>query len=150
MTAGMSPCDSGYDHRQRAQRGTCGIKMKILPSGWADAAVIIPWKMYLYYGDEDIIRCQFASMKAWIDYMAAHTTDHVFGDKLQMGDWVALDASEGSYFGATPTELTCMAYNAYVAKLFSKMADIIGEKEISRTYRQQYEDIREAFIKEIL
>lgn len=130
-----------------APKGDMWYQNEDSASGWADAAVIIPWKMYLYYGDEDIIRRQFASMKAWIDYMAAHTTDHVFGDKLQMGDWVALDASEGSYFGATPTELTCMAYNAYVVKLFSKMADIIGEKEISRTYRQQYEDIREAFIK---
>jgi alpha-L-rhamnosidase len=39
-------------------------------AGWGDAAVIIPWTMYLCYGDKAILERQFDSAKAWVDYMA--------------------------------------------------------------------------------
>jgi len=34
-------------------------------AGWADAATIIPWNMYLAYGDKKILEDQYGSMKAW-------------------------------------------------------------------------------------
>ena len=71
-------------------------------AAWADAAVIIPWTLYLMYGDQEILRIQYASMRSWIEFMREHSEDYIWNYKLQLGDWVALDAQEGSYFGATP------------------------------------------------
>src|SRR5699024_6319610 len=62
--------------------------------------------------------------------------------QLQFGDWVALDAEEGSYFGATPNDLTCTAYYAYSTQLFSKMAAVIGETEDAEEYGKLYEEIK--------
>ena len=59
-------------------------------------------------------------MKGWIDFMRAHAVDYIWNYKLQFGDWVALDAEEGSYFGATPNDLTCTAYYAYSTGLLSR------------------------------
>jgi len=42
------------------QNGACG---------WGDASVIIPWNMYLYYGDAAILEQQYESMKGWVDYI---------------------------------------------------------------------------------
>ncbi|MCE5259597.1 MAG: family 78 glycoside hydrolase catalytic domain, partial [Chloroflexi bacterium] len=36
--------------------------------GWADAAVIIPWTVYLCYGDARILQAQYPSMKKHVDY----------------------------------------------------------------------------------
>ena len=36
-------------------------------TGWADAATIIPWNMYLAYGDKKILENQYSSMKAWVE-----------------------------------------------------------------------------------
>lgn len=36
---------------------------------WGDAATIIPWTMYLFYGDKEMLRRQYANMKLWTDYI---------------------------------------------------------------------------------
>ncbi|WP_345678224.1 family 78 glycoside hydrolase catalytic domain [Yinghuangia aomiensis] len=39
-------------------------------AGWGDAAVEVPWEMWRAYGDEQVLAEQFASMTAWVDYVA--------------------------------------------------------------------------------
>jgi alpha-L-rhamnosidase len=39
-------------------------------AGFGDAAVIVPWELYLAYGDADLLERQWPSMTAWIDYAA--------------------------------------------------------------------------------
>jgi len=52
-------------------------------AGWGDAAVIIPWTLYLCYGDREILERQYASAKAWVDYMAqrARESNELHRDK---------------------------------------------------------------------
>ena len=114
-------------------------------AGWADAAVIIPWTLYLMYGDTSVIVKQYESMKAWIDFMTAHARDCMWEYRMQFGDWVALDAEEGSYYGATPLELTNMAYYAYSTGLFAEMARVVGKDSDAKAYRTLYEKIRSAY-----
>jgi len=107
-------------------------------AAWADAAVIVPWTMYLTYGDTAILEKQFDSMKKWIEFMRRHSNDYIWNYRLQFGDWVALDAEEGSYFGATPNDLTCTAYFAYSTGLFAEICRILGRKEEEKNYRELY------------
>lgn len=114
-------------------------------AAWADVAVIAPWTLYLAYGDKRILRDQFASMKKWIDFMRAHAVDHIWNYKLQFGDWVALDAQEGSYFGATPNELTCTAYYAYSTSLFAKACRVLERFDLAEEYQRLYREIAAKF-----
>lgn len=114
-------------------------------AAWADVAVINPWTMYLTYGDKKILEDQYSSMKAWIGFMEEHAKDYIWNYKLQFGDWVALDAQEGSYFGATPNDLTCTAYFAYSTGLFVKIAKILGNCEDEKKYTALYEKIVDKF-----
>ena len=104
-------------------------------AAWADVAVINPWTMYLTYGDKEILRLQYQSMKGWIDFMKDPSVDYIWNYKIPFGDWVALDAEEGSYFGATPNDLTCTAYFAYSTQLFVKIAEILGRTCLLYTSR---------------
>lgn len=113
-------------------------------AAWADAAVILPWTMYLMYGDKEILETQYESMKSWIGFMRKHSVDYIWNYRLQLGDWVALDAEEGSYFGATPNDLTCTAYFAYSTGLFAKAAKVL-EKEEAGEYEELYRKIVEKF-----
>lgn len=114
-------------------------------AAWADVAVINPWTLYLVYGDRTILEEQYESMKKWIGFMEAHSVDYIWNYKLQFGDWVALDAEEGSYFGATPNDLTCTAYFAYSTGLFAKIADILGRTEDAAYYGALHGKIVEKF-----
>lgn len=60
--------------------------------------MINPWTMYLTFGDKEILKIQYNSMKNWINFMREYSVDYIWNYKLQFGDWVALDAEEGSYF----------------------------------------------------
>ena len=103
-------------------------------SGWGDVAVVLPWILYQETGDLAVVRQQYDSMKAWIDYVDTHFQNGTFTLGEQFGDWVALDAEEGSYHGATPAELTSMAYLAYGAGLLAKMARALGRTEDGERY----------------
>ncbi len=116
-------------------------------SAWADVAVILPWTMYLMYGDKEILKRQYRSMKAWIDFMESHSNEYIWNYKLQFGDWVALDAEEGSYFGATPNDLTCTAYFAYSTGLFAKTAKVLGKSDDFDKYDDLYKKIVDKYQK---
>ena len=114
-------------------------------AAWADVAVILPWTLYLTYGDTEILKSQFGSMKAWIDFMRDHAKDYIWNYKLQFGDWVALDAQEGSYWGATPNDLTCTAYFAYSTGLFVKICKVLKMEALAREYEELYGKIVSKF-----
>lgn len=117
-------------------------------AAWADAAVINPWTLYLMYGDTATLRNQYGSMKAWVNFMREHAVDNKWSYKLQFGDWVALDAKEGSYFGATPNDLTCMAYYSLSTLLLAKTAKVLGYMDDYTEYSALYTSIVNSFQQE--
>lgn len=114
-------------------------------AAWSDAAVINPWVLYLAHGDTKILEIQYESMKGWIDFMHDHAEGNIWSYKLQFGDWVALDAEEGSYFGATPDDLISTAYYAYSTLLFSKAAKILQRDEDAKKYSLLAEAVKKTF-----
>ena len=110
-------------------------------AGWADAIVICPWTLYLAYGDAQILGENYEAMRRWIEFMRTHAVDNIWNYKLQFGDWVALDAEPGSYFGATPNDLTCTAYYAHSTGLFARIARILGHDADAKAYGELYDQI---------
>ena len=117
-------------------------------AAWDDAATICPWAVYLAYGDPNILRAQFASMKKWVDYITAHTTtrDLWIGGE-HYGDWLGLDAPSGSYKGSSREDLIASAFYAHSTALVIKAGRVLGQdisayealyKRIVRAFRQAY------------
>ena len=113
------------------------LESKPSSPGWGDAAVIIPWNVYLMYGDKKIIEENYAGMKKWIDYMRGRAENGVLYAVGGYGDWLSVMPSPAKPIGA--------AYYYYSTKLFSKMAAIIGNKEDEKTYSTLSQKIRNAF-----
>ncbi|MCL2107521.1 MAG: family 78 glycoside hydrolase catalytic domain, partial [Oscillospiraceae bacterium] len=89
-------------------------------TGWADAAVICPWQMYLSYGDKEILRRQFDSMKAWVDYMLARAKNGNLLRGKHFGDWLCLDLNP------TPNKVLRNAYFAYSTEILIKAGEVLG------------------------
>lgn len=122
-------------------------------AAWGDAATIIPWNLYQHFGDVTILERQYASMKAWVDYIREEDIRH--GDhKLWLGgrhfgDWLAMDGiREGSRFGGTDHDMIASVYYYYSAMILAKTAKILGEAEDETYYHQLAVDIKSAFIAE--
>ena len=113
-------------------------------AAWDDAATICPWAVYLAYGDPNILRAQFASMKKWVDYITAHTTTKdLWTGGEHYGDWLGLDAPSGSYKGSSREDLIASAFYAHSTALVIKAGRVLGQ-DIS-AYEALYECIVRAF-----
>ena len=67
-------------------------------------------------------------MRAWVEYVRKMGSSEYLWDKdLQLGDWLGLDAREGSYYGATDGALCATAFYAYSAELLAKTANVLGK-----------------------
>ncbi|SIR64784.1 alpha-L-rhamnosidase [Paenibacillus sp. RU4T] len=115
-------------------------------AAWGDAAVICPWKAYRYYGDTRLLAEQYGSMKAWVEYIRAQgDREELWNTGFHFGDWLALDAKEDSYVGATPLPLVATACYAYSARLLSEAAGVLGYEEDAAAYRRLQAQISQAF-----
>ncbi|MFE5321574.1 family 78 glycoside hydrolase catalytic domain [Paenibacillus sp. NPDC056579] len=120
-------------------------------AAWGDAAVICPWVIYMVYADKRVLEEQYESMRSWVDYIRRQGLDeHLWNTGFHFGDWLGLDAKEGSYFGATPNDLIATCFYAYSTKLFVKTAEILGRTEDVVSYGNLYEQIVSAFSREFI
>lgn len=121
-------------------------------AGWADAAVIIPWAMYLTYGDQRLLERQYGSMRAWVDYARRRTdADLIWRPGWQFGDWLALHSDDPSYPGATTgTDLIATAFLAHSADLMARAATVLGQGRDSATYAGLFRAVRGAFNREFV
>ncbi|MFD0696757.1 family 78 glycoside hydrolase catalytic domain [Paenibacillus sp. GCM10027628] len=126
-------------------------KVGYASAAWGDAAVICPWTVYECYGDTRILESQYASMKAWVEYMRAQgENEYLWNTGKHFGDWLALDAKENSYIGATPDDLIATAFYAYSTGILAKTARILGRHEDALSYSALQEHIAQAFRQEFV
>ena len=115
-----------------------------ISAAWGDAACIVPWQIYLSYGNEDILKKNFKTMKKWVDYIhSAGPEEYLWLGGNHYGDWLAMDAGGDSYLGATSTDFIASAFFAYSTSLLIKAGEIIG-KDMSE-YKTLHKNILKAF-----
>ena len=121
-------------------------------TGWADAAIIIPWTVYLSFADTGILQVQYPSMKKWLGYMVDRAgSDYIWQEDWHFGDWLSFDDNTPSYMGAyTSTDLIATAYFAHAADLMAKIAAILGEKEDNQSFQALNKKIKQAFQQEFV
>ena len=121
-------------------------------TGWADAGVIIPWTIYLAYGDERILLDQYESMQAWVKYMHGRAgEDLVWTGDFHYGDWLAYATTDPGYPGATTdTDGIATAFFAHSTGLLAKMARILGRAAEADEYEALRARIVEAYQREFV
>ncbi|HEX4141826.1 MAG TPA: glycoside hydrolase family 78 protein [Candidatus Methylacidiphilales bacterium] len=107
---------------------------------WGDAGVVIPWTIYLVYGDTRILRQHLPAMTRWVEWCRAQSTnlirDHDRGSDY--GDWLAQHED-------TSKELIGTAFFAHSADLLAKSYAAVGDSANAAKYQDLFEQIRTAF-----
>ncbi len=107
---------------------------------WGDSACIMPWNLYLFYGDKSILEDQFESMRSWVDYIRKVDGDnHGWRYVFHYGDWLALDnlnPGPETVMGGTDEEFIANLYYAISAGLVAKAAGVIGKKAEQEEYQK--------------
>jgi alpha-L-rhamnosidase len=121
-------------------------------AGWADAATIIPWNMYLAYGDTGILQTQYGSMKAWVEYMRGVSKDHLWNTGFHFGDWLFYRPDDDNDGRAAVTDkyLIAQCFYAHSTQLLINAARVLGKTEDVQQYTALLSNIKEAFRREYM
>ena len=141
--------DLGADQRESGEVGQ--VIPDLMPEGpssaaWGDAAAICPWQVYQTYGDKAVLEDQLDSMRRWVDYITSVTkAPNLWIDHFHFGDWLGLDAPDGSYKGSTREDFIASAFYAHSAALVIKAGKFLG-KDVT-VYEKLHQNIVAAFRK---
>jgi len=107
-------------------------------AGWGDAATIIPWGIYQVYGDTAILRQQYPSMKAWVDYITG-TSENGLWRNNGYGDWYAPGDS-------TSLPYIDQCFWAHSTQLLINTANVLGYTQDAAQYTALLQTIKSAFL----
>ena len=122
-------------------------------SVWSDAATIIPWTVYEFYGDKYILLEHLPLMRAYVDALIRKDEEHG-GERLLrfgfcLGDWLSQDGVNSSAFrGATNEHLIASCYYFNSVKLLAKAERALGDEARAERYFGIAEEIRHAILRE--
>ena len=125
-------------------------KGSVASAGWADVANIIPWNMYLAYGDKRILEAQYNSMKSWVGYMKTASKDNLWNTGFHFGDWLFYRPADDNDGKAAVTDkyLIAQCFFANSTQLVINAAKVLGKTEEINTYEALLKEIKAAFLKE--
>ena len=107
--------------------------------GWADAGIIVPYNLYMMFGDVFVIRENWSSMQLYIDKYLASTNRE--GGELIWGDWLAYESNDD-----TIRRMLAIAFYAWDALMMAQMAKAIAHAEEALHYMEIYQTEKEHFI----
>lgn len=138
--------------------------------GWGDVMTILPYNMYVSYGDLTILREQYEPAKRWVDYMfeeakkenpiyrnepqystytdGIRDADFIWDTGFHWGEW-----SEPNFVHRTLPEnfmedkakmgepVVATAYLSYSSGILAKMAELLNKQEDAKKYKALSEKV---------
>ncbi len=133
------------DHRDEQQPN--GVLPAIIPTSgwgyhwangpdWTSTIAIIPWNLYLFYGDKKALEDNYENIKRYVNHI-----DELYPTGLTswgLGDWIPVKSQ-------SPVELTSTAYYYTDARILADAAKLLGKGDDFKKYNALADKIKSAF-----
>lgn len=129
---------------------------------WGDASIIIPYTMYQYRSDKQILEKNYEMMRQWLSYCEKKAKKsrlknlfsknpykkYIIDTGIHYGEWLEAGISmeesmKNTIFNGVPDIAT--AYFAYSSRLMAEIAAILGKSEDAIRYQALYENANRAY-----
>ena len=124
-------------------------------TGWGDAITVIPWQLYLHYGDTAVLAENFPAMLKWLDYLWAISGGPLIrpsatwgGHGFTFGDWLQPVGDNRKPRPTIADDCAATIYHFISTDLAAKIAAILGQSADATRLRARAEVIRTAFANE--
>ena len=104
-------------------------------TAWADAGLIVPYRLWLMYGDTAILEEHYDSMEYYMEFLSQYGLE---GPNTAYGDWLNYDHTDPRYLA--------VCYYAYDAALMTHFSRILGKYDKMVQYGELFSRIREHFL----
>ena len=110
---------------------------------WGSASIIIPWQLYRWYGDLEVLKRAYPMMTRYVDYLQSKSKYHILYHGL--GDWYDLGPNHPGEAQLTPKALTATSIYYYDLKLVSDVAELLNKHADAKKYGDRAEEVKGAF-----
>lgn len=126
-------------------------------TGWGDAITVIPWQLYLHYGDDGVLRECFPAMLKWLDYLWSISDgpiihpSPVWGSKgFTFGDWLQPIGDNRKPRPTIADDCAATIYHYISTDLAGRIAAIIGKADDAARLSARAAQIKAAFAHEYI
>jgi alpha-L-rhamnosidase len=113
---------------------------------WGIAGVLVPWHLYEWYGDRQVLEASYESARRYIDYLGTTADRGIITSNL--GDWYDFGHGKGNGPSQwTPNEVSATAIWAIGADTLARSAEVLGREKEARHYREFFNQIRRDFLR---
>jgi len=104
---------------------------------WDGAYILIPWELYLFNGDVNIIKKYYSGWKSYLDYLENSAENHILNYGINDHKTIEKDPPEPAYIST--------AYYYGLTKIMEEAAGIVGATTDKEKFNQLGRDIYTAF-----
>ena len=131
------------DHRDEQQSN--GVLPAIIPSSgwgyhwangpdWTSSLAIIPWNIYLFYGDQKLLQDCYENIKRYVDHISEISSGYI--TNWGLGDWVPVKSK-------TPKQFTSSIYYYVDVNILAKTAKLFGKEVDYKKYSKLAANIKQ-------
>ncbi|MCD7061129.1 alpha-L-rhamnosidase [Pelagibacterium xiamenense] len=126
-------------------------------TGWGDAIAIVPWALYLHYGDKDILAEALPAMVKWVDFVWSISDGPIVSPPRQwgqrgfsFGDWLQPKGPSAKPLPTIGDEAAATIYLHITASLVGRIARILGEDKTAVRMEEMASAVKAAFAEEFV
>lgn len=153
------PCPPSHDYMKPAGEEAVNT------AGWSDAAIIVPWRLYEFYGDKKILEDNFEMIDRYMSSVEARMAllpndydqmsperqayqPYLWNTDFQFGDWLMPSAGMESAKYTGNEVATLMS--VLTTDLMVKISTLLGYKEKAKHYADFNQKIKSAYVQEYM
>ena len=99
---------------------------------WGSSAILVPWYMYQWYGDQKILNESYDMMKNYIHYLQTKAKGNILSQGL--GDWYDLGPKPPGVSQLTPMGVTATAIYYYDLTILKNIAALLNKTKDASKY----------------
>jgi alpha-L-rhamnosidase len=110
---------------------------------WGSNAVILPWYVYQWYGDKEVLTQNYDMIKRYLAYLDKKSQTHLLYQGL--GDWYDLGPKPPGVSQLTPQGITATSLYYYDLDIAGKIALLLGKKDDTEGYKKLAAEVKLAY-----
>lgn len=110
---------------------------------WGSNAVILPWYVYQWYGDKEVLAQNYDMIKRYLVYLDKKSQNHLLFQGL--GDWYDLGPNPPGVSQLTPQGITATSLYYYDLDIAGKIATLLGKNDDAASYKKLAAEVKQAY-----
>ena len=126
-------------------------------TGWGDAICVVPWTLWLHYGDRGVLEETLPAMVKWVDFVWSISDGPIvhpprgWGERgFSFGDWLQPKGPSEKPLPTIGDDAAATIYLYISSVLTAKAARVLGRDAIARRMSERAEKVKQAFADEFI